>query len=238
MIECIILAGGQGTRLRAVVPDLPKPMADIAGRPFLWWLLALLRQQCVRRIIFSTGYKSEKIQDYFGSSFNGMELLYAVEREPLGTGGALKEALKKVTGSHVLVLNGDTYTCVSLQRLLHKFTTARASLTIAVAYLNNRGRYGSVIIEEKTDVITGFSAKESQVAGYVNAGVYCLRGDMFTKYPAKGKFSFEREFLPKQLGVIRPLAFTEVRTFIDIGVPEDYALAQRLIPTLAAGISA
>ena len=237
MIESIVLAGGQGTRLRAIVPDLPKPMADIAGRPFLWWLMTRLKQQGVGRVILSVGYKSETIQDYFGTAFDGMEISYAVEKEPLGTGGAMKYALEKARVPQVIVLNGDTYADVSLQGLLCRFDSANTDLAVAVTYLNDSARYGSLVIEEKTNTITGFSEKQGPAAGYINAGVYCLRRDIFAKYSAPAKFSFERDFLPKQLGVIRPLALKGVRAFIDIGVPEDYALAQTLIPALAGRIA-
>ena len=235
MIEAIVLAGGQGTRLRAIVRDLPKPMADIAGRPFLWWLMTRLNRQCVGRVILSVGYKSEAIQDFFGTAFDGMEISYAVEKEPLGTGGAMKYALEKARVPQVIVLNGDTYADVSLQGILYRFDPASTNLAVAVMYLNDSTRYGSLVIEEKTNTITGFSEKQGAAAGYVNAGVYCLRRDIFAKYSTPAKFSFEREFLPKQLGVIRPLAVKGVRAFIDIGVPEDYALAQALIPTLETG---
>ena len=235
MIEAIVLAGGQGTRLRAIVRDLPKPMADIAGRPFLWWLMTRLNRQCVGRVILSVGYKSEAIQDFFGTAFDGMEISYAVEKEPLGTGGAMKYALEKARVPQVIVLNGDTYADVSLQGILYRFDSASTNLAVAVMYLNDSTRYGSLVIDEKTNTITGFNEKQGAAAGYVNAGVYCLRRDIFAKYSTPAKFSFEREFLPKQLGVIRPLAVKGVRLFIDIGVPEDYALAQALIPTLETG---
>lgn len=236
MIESIVLAGGQGTRLRAIVRDLPKPMADIAGRPFLWWLITRLKQQRVGRVILSVGYKSEAIQDYFGTAFDGMEISYAVEKEPLGTGGAMKYALEKAGVPQVIVLNGDSYADVSLQGLLSRFDSQDAHLAVAVAYLNDGARYGSVVIEEKTNKITGFSEKQSLAAGYINAGVYCLQRDIFEKYPTPDKFSFERDFLSKQLDAIKPLALKGVRAFIDIGVPEDYALAQTLIPTLSERI--
>jgi D-glycero-alpha-D-manno-heptose 1-phosphate guanylyltransferase len=234
MIDSIVLAGGQGTRLRGIVRDLPKPMADIAGRPFLWWLMTRLHQQGVGRVILSVGYKSEVIQDYFGMTFAGMEISYAVEKEPLGTGGAIKYALEKARTPQVIVLNGDSYVDFNLKALLSLFASAGPDLAIAAVYLIDSARYGLLLIEEKTNIITGFSEKQESIAGYINAGVYCLRRDIFMKYPVPGAFSFERDFLAVQLGVVRPLALKAVGAFIDIGVPEDYALAQTLIPTLAA----
>ena len=237
MIEVIVLAGGEGKRLRTVVPDLPKPMAEIAGRPFLWWLLARLSQQRVRRVILSVGYKAEVIQDYFGNEFNGLQITYSVEPEPLGTGGAIRFALENVREPQVIVLNGDTYTDVALRDFAITLDGSKTDLVIAVTHLNDVARYGAVVIDQKTNRITGFDEKRGESAGYINAGTYCLRPDIFTKYPVPAKFSFERDFLQKDLRALSPVAFTAVRTFIDIGVPEDYALAQTVIPNLATQLS-
>jgi D-glycero-alpha-D-manno-heptose 1-phosphate guanylyltransferase len=231
MVECIILAGGQGTRLRAIVSDLPKPMADIAGRPFLWWLMTRLNRQDVGRVIFSLGYRSESIQNYFGTRFEGIQISYAIEKEPLGTGGAMKYALEQASESQVLVLNGDTYADVNLRALLRSLDSESTHLALAVAYQCNSARYGFVAIDERTGIITGFREKEGHGAGYINAGVYCVRRDIF-KNSTPAKFSFEHDFLPRHLRVIRPLAVKGARGFIDIGVPEDYARAQSLIPKL------
>jgi D-glycero-alpha-D-manno-heptose 1-phosphate guanylyltransferase len=237
MIEAIVLAGGQGTRLRAVVRDLPKPMAAIDGRPFLWWLMTRLNQQHVGRVILSVGYKSAAIRDYFGNSIDGMEISYCVESEPLGTGGAMKLALEEASEAEVVVLNGDTYTDVDLLDLMREFDSAGADLAVAVTYLNTIARYGAIVIDEKSNTITDFDEKQGLAAGHINAGVYCLRRDIFVKYSGPAKFSFERDFLPKELGMLRAIAFRGVRAFIDIGVPADYMLAQTLVPTLAARVT-
>jgi D-glycero-alpha-D-manno-heptose 1-phosphate guanylyltransferase len=209
-------------------------MADVAGQPFLWWLLARLKQQNVGRVILSVGYKAETIQNYFGNLFDGMEVVYSIEAEPLGTGGAIRLALEQAAEPQVVVLNGDTYTDVDLPNFMSKFKSAEVDLAVAATYLNDVARYGAIVIEEKTDKVMGFDEKQGVSAGYINAGIYCLRQDIFVKYSVPAKFSFERDFLTKQLAVLNPVAFKEVRAFIDIGVPEDYALAQTLIPTLAA----
>lgn len=233
MIEAIVLAGGEGKRLRPVVADVPKPMAEVAGRPFLWWLLTRLSQQKIDRVILSVGYKAEVIQDYFGTVFSGMEIAYSNESEPLGTGGAIRLALERAGQERVVVLNGDTYTEVNAPQLLAELESAGADLGIAVAHLNDVARYGAIVMDEKTNRIIGFDEKRGSSAGYINAGIYCLRRDIFVKYPVPQKFSFERDFLTKLVALLQPIAFRAVQAFIDIGVPEDYALAQTLIPTLA-----
>jgi D-glycero-alpha-D-manno-heptose 1-phosphate guanylyltransferase len=232
-MEAIVLAGGEGRRLRAVVSDLPKPMADVAGRPFLWWLMTRLEQQQVRRVILSVGYKADAIQSYFGNVFSGIELAYSVETEPLGTGGAIRLALEKARETQVVVLNGDTYADADLQGLSGTFESSLTDLAVTVAHVNDVARYGGVAIDQKTNTIVGFNEKQGTAAGYINAGIYCLRRDIFTRYAVPAKFSFERDFLAKQLAVLRPVAFAGVRAFIDIGVPADYALAQTVIPELA-----
>jgi D-glycero-alpha-D-manno-heptose 1-phosphate guanylyltransferase len=235
MIEAIVLAGGEGRRLRAVVRDLPKPMADIAGRPFLSWLLTRLNLQGVHRVILSVGYKAEKIQDYFQNSFNDTAIVYSVENEPLGTGGAIRLALEHAAQPQVIVMNGDTYADIELRGLLAARESAGADLAMAVTHLNDISRYGAVVVDEKTNRVVGFDEKQGSAAGYINAGTYCLRGDLFLRYPVPAKFSFERDFLPKHLAELNPVAFTAVRGFIDIGIPEDYASAQTVIPRLAGG---
>lgn len=232
-LEVIILAGGQGRRLQSVVSDLPKPMANISGRPFLWWLMTRLRRQQVGRVILSVGYKAEAIQDYFGDGFNGIDIAYSVETEPLGTGGAIRFALEQARETQVVVLNGDTYTDIELRRLSEKLEGSRGDLVMAVTHLDDVSRYGAVLFNGETETVVGFNEKQSRSAGYINAGIYCLRRDIFDRYSVPTRFSFERDFLTKWLSVLRPVAFPGVRAFIDIGVPEDFALAQTLIPAIA-----
>jgi D-glycero-alpha-D-manno-heptose 1-phosphate guanylyltransferase len=236
MIEAIVLAGGEGKRLRSVVRDVPKPMADVAGRPFLSWLMSRLRQQRASRVILSVGYKAEVIQDYFGEQFQGVQIAYSVETEPLGTGGAIKLALELAVQRHVIVMNGDTYADLDLAAFVTKFESSETDLAIAATHLKDIGRYGAIVIDERSDRLLKFEEKQRSSAGYINAGVYCLRPNIFMKYIVPDKFSFERDFLPRRLEELNPIVFKETRAFIDIGIPEDYALAQTLVPTLATEI--
>jgi len=149
----------------------------------------------------------------------------------------MKLALEKAREPEVIVLNGDTYTDVDLQGLMCRFDSSGSDLAIAVTHLNNGARYGALVIDENSNIITGFGEKQNSAAGYVNAGIYCLRRDIFVKYSTPAKFSFERDFLPEHLMALRPLALKGVRALIDIGVPEDYAIAETLVPTLAGKIA-
>ena len=109
-MEAVVLVGGKGTRLRSMVSDRPKPMADVLGKPFLEWILLHLKKQGIKRVFLSTGYKGEMVRDYFrdGASL-GLCIGYSQEEEPLGTGGAVRKALAHLKDSIFYVLNGDSF---------------------------------------------------------------------------------------------------------------------------------
>lgn len=129
-MEAIILAGGLGTRLRSVVQNIPKGMAPIQGRPFLAYQLDYLIEQGVNRIIFSVGYLHECISNYFGREYNGCQIVYSVEESPLGTGGAIRQALHHCKDQNIWVLNGDTYCNVNLKDMLVFHRTHHADVSI------------------------------------------------------------------------------------------------------------
>ena len=115
--QAIILSGGQGTRLRSVVSDIPKPMADINGKPFLEYLLRYLNNQGCNHVVLSVGYKSEVIRNYFGNQYLNLKLDYALEKEPLGTGGGIKNSIKYISDNDFFLLNGDSFFDVNLSEL-------------------------------------------------------------------------------------------------------------------------
>ena len=117
-LEAIVLAGGLGTRLKSVVSNVPKPMAPIGDKPFLEYILKYLKKNGITRAILSVGYKSEIIEEYFGNNFEGIDLVYSVEKEPLGTGGAIKKAMSKVKSNQVYIINGDTFFDINLKSLI------------------------------------------------------------------------------------------------------------------------
>jgi D-glycero-alpha-D-manno-heptose 1-phosphate guanylyltransferase len=224
--EAVILAGGIGSRLKSAVKHVPKPMAEVSGRPFLEYLLDYIHSQKIKRIILAVGYKHEIIMQHFGTNYKGLELIYSVELEPLGTGGAIKNALGSIEGSDFFILNGDTYFTVSLSRLyeFHKFKGA--VLTMALRPLNNFSRYGTVKLNDSGRIV-GFKEKGYRKQGMINGGIYLIRRGIIKKAGLPAKFSFEKEFLEKyvQTFAIYGLPFKDC-FFIDIGIPEDYARAQ------------
>jgi len=228
MMEAILLAGGRGTRLRSVVPDLPKPMATVAGRPFLSYLLDFIIDHGISRICFSTGYKAEAIEDYFGASLRGVAIVYAHEESPLGTGGAIRAALPFTSAPDVFVLNGDTFAQVDLKAMFDQHKSRGDRLTIALTQVPDCARYGAVSFRDGH--VERFSEKGLSGAGYINAGVYLLRRDLFERFDLPDVFSFEQQVLMDHLGDLRPGVFLSSGYFLDIGIPEDYARAQQELP--------
>lgn len=225
--EAIILAGGRGTRLRAVVSDVPKPLAPVAGRPFLAWVLDQLANEGVRRVILATGHLAEQVEETLGTRWRGMELDYSVEGGPLGTGGAIRLAARKLRGDGAHVLNGDTFLRYSPFALESTARTASLPMAVALASVDDAARYGSVVVADGR--LCAFEEKGKTGPGLINAGSYFLDGTAMRGLDAFPQaFSFETEVLVPQAVSGNVAAFTETEDFIDIGVPEDYRRAQTL----------
>ena len=225
MKECIILAGGLGTRLRETVPDLPKCMAPVAGRPFLFYVIQALRLRGIDRFIFSLGYKHEIVEDYLRSSFGAMKYVTVVEPEPLGTGGGIRLACQEVIGSTVMVANGDTLLHFDPETLYEAHDSGNALVTLALKPMKNFQRYGLVETDPGGNV-TAFREKQFYKNGLINAGVYLLRKNRFLGLDLPEKFSFETEILERGAGNGELMGVVQDGYFIDIGIPEDYQQAQ------------
>lgn len=222
-MEAIVLAGGLGTRLSHLLPDVPKVMADVAGKPFLAYPLAHLAGMGVTRAVLAVGYRQETVSAYFGNAYKGMELLYSREDAPLYTGGAIKRALSLCQGREVFVINGDTFFDVPLKAMRDDFRAGGAGISVAVKEMRDFGRYGTVSFSEGM-AISGFHEKAPRKEGYINGGVYLLAPGVLSGYP--DRFSFEKEVLETDFRKHAARAFPCDGYFIDIGVPEDYAKAR------------
>lgn len=222
-MEAIVLAGGQGTRLRSVVPDLPKCMAPVASRPFLEWQLEMLAQRGFTRAILALGYLASAVISHFGQSFAGMELTPVIEPEPLGTGGAIRNALDLLRTDHAHVLNGDTFLQADIGILENLWAANRQTVVVA-REVEDVSRYGRMQIDARGRV-TAFGEKSSAGPGLVNAGWYVLGKHELDSFPPRGAFSFEQDYLPSAVRRESVFAVVSSSWFIDIGVPEDYALA-------------
>ena len=226
--EAIVLAGGLGTRLRGAVGELPKPMAPIAGQPFLTYLLRLLELNGVRRAILAVGHRQEAIRRFFGPRYGCIDIRYSPEDEPLGTGGALRLALQQVKDSFAFVLNGDTFLRLDFQQMAAMAQgQPDVQLVVALHRLSDVCRYGAAQIAGGR--VQAFLAHGTPGPGLINAGSYLVSRKIFDGYRLPRKFSWER-FLEEKVGEIRPLAYECDVPFIDIGIPEAFDQAQTLIP--------
>jgi len=225
--EAIVLAGGFGTRLRNVVKDVPKPMADINGKPFLHYLIKYYISKGIEHVILSVGYMNEVIKDYFGDSYEGIKIDYAVEDHPLGTGGAIIKSLGFAGTENVMVANGDTMFMVEPSEILNFHNSKDADITIVIREVEDVSRYGSILTDNEQR-ITGFSEKQnSKGRGYINGGVYLINKPFISKFSFPGKFSIEKDFFEKEFKNHKFYGKPCNNYFIDIGIPEDYSRAQK-----------
>jgi D-glycero-alpha-D-manno-heptose 1-phosphate guanylyltransferase len=223
--EAIILAGGLGTRLKSSVPDLPKCMAPVAGKPFIDYVIDFFTQQGISRFVFALGYKSEVIIDHIGNVYPKLEASFSVETELLGTGGAIRLASEKANDTNVLVLNGDTIFRVDVQRLADFHETKSAACTLSLKPMQEFNRYGVVEIDEMNRIKI-FKEKQYYQSGLINGGVYALNRERFLSETFPPKFSFEKDYLEALYPSRKIYAQVQDEYFIDIGIPEDYEKAQ------------
>lgn len=224
--EAIVLVGGLGTRLRTVVSDIPKPLAPVSGRPFLAWLLDRLAEEGMRHVVLAAGYLAERVVDGIGREWRAMDVGYSIETEPLGTGGAVRQACGMLRGSAAHVLNGDTFLRYDMHGLEQVTNRSGVDLGMALARVDDVARYGAVIREG--DRVEGFREKGESGPGYINAGSYYLTSAAIRMLPAEPAFSFETRVLAPLTAAGRVCGFDATSGFIDIGVPEDYRRAQSL----------
>jgi D-glycero-alpha-D-manno-heptose 1-phosphate guanylyltransferase len=222
-MEAIILAGGLGTRLRSRLPELPKSMAPVAGRPFLAILLDQMVNAGCGRILLSVGYRREAILETFGGRYKGVPLHYVVEEEPLGTGGAIRLALAEAEGT-AIVINGDTYLDLSVTEMFAFHARTGSTMTMAVTEVEDMARYGGVVIEREH--VIGFVEKGHTGRGWINAGAYVLGQDFPWPEGLPRKCSFENDVLVPFVNEMLPGAFRHLGRFLDIGIPEDLDRAQ------------
>jgi D-glycero-alpha-D-manno-heptose 1-phosphate guanylyltransferase len=231
MIPALILAGGRGTRLRSAIGDLPKPLADIAGKPFLWWMLRQLESAGFRDAYLSVGYRHALVEATMGERQGEVRLHYVVESDPLGTGGAIKFAADRIDSDEVIAFNGDTLSNIDFRVFLEGARRGRTALAIALAQVADSSRYGTVDLNVEGRIV-GFREKGQQGPGLINSGIYYLKKSVFRRFALPPEFSFEHDFLMKHHDELKIAGFPLVTDFIDIGVPEDYRRAQSKVPAL------
>jgi len=225
-VTAAILAGGLGTRLRPVLADRPKVLAEVRGRPFLAYLLDQLVAVNLRYVVLCTGYLGEQVKATFGDSYGQLRLVYSQESSPLGTAGALRLALPLLKSDPVLVMNGDSFYNVNLQAFWVYHGACKASATLALVRVSDPSRYGQVRVDTHGAVIS-FQEKGSESnPGWISAGVYLLTRAFLLRIPTRRVVSLEREVFPAWIG--RGLyAYPGEGRFLDIGTPEAYASTEQ-----------
>ena len=232
--KAVLLVGGRGTRLRPVLPSVPKPLASMGNQSFLELLIRQLRHQGLRHLVMCTGYLAEQIQTAFGDGNNWDVMIeYSKEPSPLGTAGAVKLARAALEASKdFLVMNGDSFVEADFREMLHLHRRRGALMSMAVCRVEDASRYGTVQVDRHSRVI-GFGEKTgNRVPGLINAGVYIFNREVLKQIP-EGPCSLERQVFPDMLenGIY---AVEQRGMFIDIGTPEDYARARTICDRLYA----
>lgn len=223
-VDAVVLAGGLGTRIRTVLPDRPKVLAEVAGRPFLAHLLDHLVGQGLRRAILCTGYLGDQVESAFGQQHGVVELVYARESAPLGTGGALRGAASLLRAATCLVVNGDSLCAAPLQPMLDAHRGTGADATLLLTAVEDASRYGAVDVDARGR-IAQFAEKGRADGGLVSAGVYLLARRLIDSIPTGRTVSLEREMFPRWVG---PAMHAHICNdpLMDIGVPSGLAMAR------------
>lgn len=222
--ECVILAGGFGTRLQQIVNDVPKCMAPVAGKPFLHYLLNYANKQNFDHVILSLGYKWEIVKNWIEQQKYPFKISYVIENKPLGTGGALKLSCSKIAGDDFFAFNGDTFFDINTDDFLEKQKNRNSQLCIALKPMINFERYGSVDIDSASNIIA-FNEKQPRKQGLINGGVYIINKSIFESSELYEAFSFEKEILEKSVTTKPIFGYVSDKYFIDIGIPADYKKA-------------
>lgn len=227
-LTTVILAGGLGTRLRTVVDDRPKVLAEINGRPFLAYLLDMVASFGISEVVMCTGYLGDRICSTFGSQYRGLHLTYSQESEPLGTAGALRLALPWIKSDTILVMNGDSYCRADLIAFWDWHRAKRADASILLTRVLRTERYGRVKVDEDSRVMSFEEKGDRTGPGWINAGIYLINRGLLQAIPENRKMSLEQEMFPAWI-VSGLYGYQFECRFLDIGIPEDYAKAEQFI---------
>lgn len=232
-MQAIILAGGFGTRLQTVVKEVPKPLAPIGGKPFLYWLITHLQKNGVTSFIFSLGYLHHLSEDFLATEFPSLNYQCVVENEPLGTGGAIKLCLQNTLEKQVLIVNGDSFFNLSINGFYNNYIQTKSDCTIALKPMQNFDRYGSVEIDSNNRV-TQFNEKKHCEDGLINTGILIFNRNVFLEKTSHLplNFSYEKDFLEPNMQSLKVSGYIAAEYFIDIGIPEDYYKADKELPQI------
>ncbi len=242
-VTAAILAGGLGTRLRPVIADRPKVLAPVHGRPYLTYLLDQLGDFAIDEVVLLTGFGADQVRGTLGESYAGMHLVYSKEPFPLGTAGALRWALPKLSAPTVLLLNGDSYCDIDLAEFRTFHDQRAADVSLILARVPGASRFGRVWTEMDGRVTRFEEKMEAPGTKWINAGIYLLARALVQETPVARPLSLERDLFPAWVQRLRFFGSRCDGRFLDIGTPEAYAEAERFfargvpIQQLASGVA-
>lgn len=231
--EAIILAGGIGSRLKEVVNEQPKVMAPVNGRPFMEYLLDYLTEYIFEHVVISVGYMKEQIMEHFGNEYKGIRIDYAIEDEPLGTGGGVKKAFELIEGRRAFVFNGDTMFRINLIRQFDFHQIRQTDFSVVLRQVDEVARYGSVKVDIDKKIIKFREKGAKKGKGLINGGVYLINRRFFEKNVFPERFSLEKDCLEALVDTGQFHGLECKQYFIDIGIPEDYERAQHDFKTFS-----
>ena len=225
-VTTVILAGGLGTRLRPMVPNRPKVLAEVLGRPFLTYLFDQLDHAGAGEVVLCTGYMANSVKEEIGNSYGSLRIKHSMEDLPLGTGGALRLALPLITSDIVMVMNGDSYVNADLKTFLAWFSQKNILAALLLAKALDTSRYGRVVTAGDGHIETFEEKGGFEGEGFINAGVYLLQKKVVeTILPGKA-FSLERELFPGLIGK-KLYGYRCEGEFIDIGTPKSFLKVEK-----------
>lgn len=221
----VILAGGLGTRLRSVVADRPKVLAEIEGQPFLKYLLDQLNSTGFRNVVICTGYLGEKLQAQFGNTYLALNLIYSKESKPLGTAGAVRLALPILKSDTIMIMNGDSFCDANLRKFWRFHSSKGANATLLLTEVPDTSRFGRVNLDRGGRIVS-FEEKGKNGAGWINGGIYLISRSHLLEIPQKRAVSFEKDLFPNWIN--RDFyGYQSKGRFIDIGTPQSFAFAKQ-----------
>ncbi|MDB2530882.1 sugar phosphate nucleotidyltransferase [Alphaproteobacteria bacterium] len=227
--KVIILAGGQGARIRKAEPNLPKALIAVTDKPILYYIINELMANGIQKFYFSLGYMAPKIVDYVKSDFPNLNCAFFIESTPLGTGGTLRRTLNLCQDGEYLIVNGDTFLRYDICALAKFHAENRSNFSIVSVFKDRPDRYGVLGFQDSQ--ILDFREKQYIESGWINAGHYMINSREFKQslisfgYDQKVVFSLE-DFLERLVGCNQLFGFKVDTDFIDIGIPEDLELAR------------
>lgn len=230
-VTALILVGGLGTRLRSVVADRPKVLAEINGRPFLTYLLDQIAATEIKRVILCTGHLGEQVKKVFGNQYRELQIAYSQESSPLGTAGALRLALPLIQSGLVLIMNGDSFCQTNLKDFQTWHNRQQAMGSLVLTQVPNTNRYGQVRIDAKGKILSFMEKGKVKGPGWINAGIYLLNRELLQTIPIDQEVSIEKKMFPAWMpqGIY---GYQSKGDFLDIGTPESYAQAEKFFTNL------